>query len=149
MSEKDEKDPPSDADEKGENGKAAEALPKPADEAKAEKAEKAEPEAEAKPAEKPEPETEPKPAEKAEAAAAEEARPPKSHRLPERKAQAWGRPLARLDAAWTKWEIWLCAITIVLEILVLTLWVGLKGLSTAPDGNSKAGLVFRALFGAI
>jgi len=54
-----------------------------------------------------------------------------------------------LDAAWTKWEVWLCAVTILLEILVLTLWVGLRGLSTAADGSSKAGLVFRAGSGAI
>jgi hypothetical protein len=69
---------------------------------------------------------------------------------PERKAAAWGRPLARLDAAWTKWEVWLCAVTILLEILVLTLWVALRGLSTAAEGStSRAGLVFRALIGAI
>jgi hypothetical protein len=72
--------------------------------------------------------------------------PPKP---PERKAAAWGRPLARLDAAWTKWEVWLCAVTILLEVLTLTLWVALKGLSTAAVGSSKAGLVFRALTGAI
>lgn len=82
---------------------------------------------------------------------------PKSKRSPtveagppeERKAQAWGRPLVRFDAAWTKWEMWLCAVVVIAEILVLTLWVALKGLSTASDGSSKAGLVFRALTGAI
>ncbi|MFO0566078.1 MAG: hypothetical protein U0263_10480 [Polyangiaceae bacterium] len=68
---------------------------------------------------------------------------------PPRRAAAWGRPLVRMDAAWTKWEMWLCAVTVLLEVLVLSLWVALKGLSTAADGSSKAGLVFRALTGAL
>ena len=66
----------------------------------------------------------------------------------DRKAAAWGRPLARLDAAWTKWEGWLCAVVLLLEIVVLSLWVALKGLSTPVDSGSNAGIVFRALFGA-
>jgi hypothetical protein len=72
--------------------------------------------------------------------------PPKP---PERKAQAWGRPLARLDQAWTTWEVWLCVIAVLLEVFVLTMWVGLKGLSTEIDGSSKAGIVFRAITGAV
>lgn len=72
-----------------------------------------------------------------------------AEKIPERKAAAWGRPLVRLDAAWTKWEVWLCAVVIILETFVLALWVALRGLSTAADGSSKAGLVFRALVGAI
>ncbi|MCE7889938.1 MAG: TRAP transporter small permease subunit [Sorangiineae bacterium PRO1] len=47
-----------------------------------------------------------------------------------RKPAAWGLPLVRLDAGWTKWEIFLCTVVLVLEVLVLSLWVGLKGLST-------------------
>lgn len=65
----------------------------------------------------------------------------------ERKAAAWGRPLARLDATWTKFEARLCAVVLILQIFALTFWVALKGLST-PPGSSSAGLVFRALVGA-
>jgi hypothetical protein len=60
---------------------------------------------------------------------------------------AWGRPLVTADRKWTKFETWLCAIVIILEIFSLTLWVALKGLSTGPEG-AKAGIVFRAIFGA-
>lgn len=66
-----------------------------------------------------------------------------------RKPAAWGLPLVRLDAGWTKWEIFLCTVVLVLEVLVLSLWVGLKGLSTSADGASKAGVVFRMLTGAV
>jgi hypothetical protein len=73
--------------------------------------------------------------------------PPGGHRVPPDKAAAWGRPLARLDAKWTSFEAKLCAVVLILEILALTFWVTLKGLST-PPGASSAGTVFRALVGA-
>jgi hypothetical protein len=60
---------------------------------------------------------------------------------------AWGAPLARIDEKWTKFETWLCAVVLLLEVAALSLWVSLKGLSTPPDG-AKAGIVFRALLGA-
>ena len=63
------------------------------------------------------------------------------------KAAAWCRPLVRLDDAWTRWEGFLCASVLLLEVLVLSLWVGLKGLSTPPDAGS-AGYVFRVLTGS-
>ncbi len=74
--------------------------------------------------------------------------PPKSNPEPGPvKAAAWCRPLVRLDDAWTKWEGFLCASVLLLEVLVLSLWVGLKGLSTPPDAGS-AGYVFRVLTGS-
>jgi hypothetical protein len=73
--------------------------------------------------------------------------PAGGHRVPPQKAAAWGRPFARLDATWTKFEARLCAVVLILEILALTFWVVLKGLST-PPGASAAGTVFRALVGA-
>jgi hypothetical protein len=73
--------------------------------------------------------------------------PAGGHRVPPEKAAAWGRPLSRLDAGWTKFEARLCAVVLILEILALSLWVALKGLST-PPGASAAGTVFRALVGA-
>lgn len=71
-------------------------------------------------------------------------------RLPER---AWGRPLARVDAAWTKWEYGLATVVLLLELLALTLWVALRGLSTGWDPTAavpnKAGYVFRGVTGAV
>jgi Tripartite ATP-independent periplasmic transporters, DctQ component len=71
--------------------------------------------------------------------------PAGGERLP---GAAWGRPFARLDKAWTKFEAWLCAIVLVLEVLSLSLWVALKGMSAAPGNGNYAGIVFRALAGA-
>ena len=71
--------------------------------------------------------------------------PPAEHT--ERKPAAWGRPLARLDAVWTRFEMRLCAVVLLLEILALTMWVALKGMSSPPDAGN-AGVVFRALTGA-
>lgn len=99
------------------------------------------------------PEAEPAPGEHSEDAEAKPAAPPRpevhAEKPPERPGAAWGLPFVRADAAWTKWEMWLCAVVVLLEILVLSAWVGLKGLSTAAEGSSKAGLVFRALSGAL
>jgi len=67
----------------------------------------------------------------------------------DRKAAAWGRPFARLDAAWTRFESLLCAGVLIAEILALCLWIALKGLSTPTDEGNAAGLVFRSVLGAV
>src|SRR5690606_7939417 len=67
----------------------------------------------------------------------------------DRKAAAWGRPFARLDAAWTRFESLLCVGVLIAEILALCLWIALKGLSTPTDAGNAAGLVFRSVLGAI
>jgi hypothetical protein len=77
------------------------------------------------------------------------AEPAGGHRVPDRKAAAWGRPFARLDAGWTKFEARLCAVVLLLEVFALSLWVALKGLSTASGTGNSAGLVFRAIIGAL
>jgi hypothetical protein len=60
-----------------------------------------------------------------------------------------GSPLQRLDAAWQRMEARLCAAVLVAEILSLTLWVSLKGLSAGyAPGGSAAGLVYRAILTA-
>jgi TRAP-type C4-dicarboxylate transport system permease small subunit len=60
-----------------------------------------------------------------------------------------GSPLQRLDAAWQRLEARLCAGVLVAEILSLTLWVSLKGLSAATTpGGSASGLVYRAILTA-
>jgi TRAP-type C4-dicarboxylate transport system permease small subunit len=54
--------------------------------------------------------------------------------------------LQRLDAAWQRIEAKLCAGVLVAEIVSLTLWISLKGLSadTVP-GASVSGLVYRSI----
>jgi TRAP-type mannitol/chloroaromatic compound transport system permease small subunit len=54
--------------------------------------------------------------------------------------------LQRLDAAWQRMEAALCAAVLVAEILALTLWIALKGLSAGyTAGGSASGLVLRAI----
>ncbi|MGD0525417.1 MAG: TRAP transporter small permease subunit [Polyangiaceae bacterium] len=55
-------------------------------------------------------------------------------------------PLERLDAAWQRIESRLCAAVLVAEIVSLTLWISLKGLSSDYlPGGSSAGLVYRCM----
>jgi hypothetical protein len=75
--------------------------------------------------------------------------PAGGHREPAQVGAAWGRPFARVDAVWVRFEARLCAVVLILEILALSLWVGLKGLSDPADSGSNAGIVFRALTGAL
>jgi hypothetical protein len=77
------------------------------------------------------------------------AQPPGGAASPEREPAAWGNPLAKFDSGWTGIEAWLAVVVLALEIFALTLWVFLKGMSTAPESESPAGLVFRAIFGAV
>lgn len=74
---------------------------------------------------------------------------PLAHTSPKRTPARWGDPLMRIDVAWTRFETWLAVGVLLLEILALSLWVMLKGLSTPAESESAAGLVFRALIGAI
>ncbi|MCA9631321.1 MAG: TRAP transporter small permease subunit, partial [Myxococcales bacterium] len=67
----------------------------------------------------------------------------------ESKPAAWGRPLMRLDQFWTRFEMRLCAVVLGLEVFSLSLWVVLKGMSARPDSGSNAGIVFRAVIGAV
>ena len=66
-----------------------------------------------------------------------------------RNPAAWGAPLARLDAIWTKFETWLCVGVLVLEVASLSLWVALKGMSTRVESETPAGLIFRAVVGSV
>ncbi len=85
----------------------------------------------------------------AQATEADDTGPTKPSDGDESKAAAWGRPLARLDSAWTNFETRLCVVVLVLEILSLSLWVALKGMSARPDSGSNIGIVFRGLVGMI
>jgi TRAP-type C4-dicarboxylate transport system permease small subunit len=58
-------------------------------------------------------------------------------------------PLQRLDAAWQRIEARLCAGVLVAEIVSLTLWISLKGLSSDYlPGGSASGLVYRCILTA-
>ena len=65
-----------------------------------------------------------------------------------RPPQAWGAPLLKFDHLWTRFETGLAAVVLALEILALSLWVVLKGMSTPAESESVAGVVFRAIIGA-
>jgi TRAP-type C4-dicarboxylate transport system permease small subunit len=55
-------------------------------------------------------------------------------------------PLQRLDAAWQRLEARMCAAVLVAEIVSLTLWISLKGLSADYlPGGSSSGLVYRCI----
>ncbi len=69
--------------------------------------------------------------------------------LAELPRHAWGRPLVRLDKAWTKLEMQLCAAVLMGEIFALCLWISMKGMSAEYGGGDRSGLVFRALIGAV
>jgi TRAP-type C4-dicarboxylate transport system permease small subunit len=69
--------------------------------------------------------------------------------LPDLPRHAWGLPLVRLDKAWTKLEMRLCAAVLMGEIFALCLWISMKGLSAEYGGGDRSGLVFRALVGAV
>lgn len=79
----------------------------------------------------------------------DEQQPPIEVKGPERHPAAWGNPVFRLDVLWTRFETWLAAVVLALEIFALSLWVVLKGMSTPADSESAAGLVFRAIIGAL
>jgi C4-dicarboxylate transporter DctM subunit len=58
---------------------------------------------------------------------------------------SWGTALARFDAGWRRVESWLCVGVLAAEILSLTLWVVLKGLSTESAYGDRSGLACRGL----
>src|ERR1051326_6387106 len=67
---------------------------------------------------------------------------------PPLKRARWADPIMKADLVWTRFETWLAVLALSLEILSMSLWVFLKGMSTPPGGESPAGIGFRALFGA-
>jgi TRAP-type C4-dicarboxylate transport system permease small subunit len=74
---------------------------------------------------------------------------PKAHAEPPRKGARWAAPIFHFDVVWTRFETWLAVVALSLEILSMSLWVFLKGFSTPSEGESHAGVVFRAVVGAI
>jgi TRAP-type C4-dicarboxylate transport system permease small subunit len=64
------------------------------------------------------------------------------------KGAKWADPIMAADIVWTRFETWLVVLVLALEILSMSLWVFLKGFSTPSEGDSQAGIVFRAVVGA-
>jgi TRAP-type C4-dicarboxylate transport system permease small subunit len=64
---------------------------------------------------------------------------------------AWAKPLVAFDAWWTKWEARLVLAVLGAEIVALSVWVLLKGLSSEwrPGGADASGLVWRGAIGAV
>jgi len=61
---------------------------------------------------------------------------------------AWAKPLVKFEHAWTWLEVRLMFTGTILLILLLVLMVALNGLNQPVETQAKAGIVFRALFGA-
>jgi len=60
-------------------------------------------------------------------------------------ARAWAARLERVDALWQRIEAVLCTAVLAAEILSLTLWVSLRGLSTDyVRGANASGLIYRS-----
>lgn len=66
-----------------------------------------------------------------------------------RKGKAWGEPVARFEAAWTKLETRLITWVLVAQLLSMVAWVLLSGLSSPLQAGNAAGLVMRAVIGAV
>lgn len=64
---------------------------------------------------------------------------------PEKKA--WGKPLDRLDRAWTKLEARLCAAVLCTMIFTLVFWIALKAMSST--GRDGYGQLFRSMVTAL
>jgi len=60
----------------------------------------------------------------------------------------FGAWLSRVDERWTRLEAVLCAGVLALEVGAFSFWIALKGISMG-SGASRAGLAFRATFGAV
>jgi len=61
-------------------------------------------------------------------------------------AEGWAARLERIDAAWQRIEALLCTAVVAAEIVSLTLWVSLRGLSTDyVDRANSSGLVYRSI----
>jgi hypothetical protein len=108
----------------------------------AEEDDKPKPDDDEKPAEakKEEPKKEP-PKEKEEAKAKSTPPPPAEPDDPDKKA--WGKPLDRLDRAWTKLEARLCAAVLLTMIFTLVGWIALKAMSST--GRDGYGQLFRSM----
>jgi TRAP-type C4-dicarboxylate transport system permease small subunit len=62
---------------------------------------------------------------------------------------AWGNPFARIERAWTWFEVRLLIVVVLSLLFAMVAWVALGGMSQPVESQSKAGLAFRAFIGAL
>jgi tripartite ATP-independent transporter DctM subunit len=62
---------------------------------------------------------------------------------------SWADGITRFEAGWQRVESWLCIAVLAAEILSLTLWVVLKGLSTESVYGDRSGLACRSLLSMV
>lgn len=60
----------------------------------------------------------------------------------------WGAGVHQFSEVWTRFEVRLCAVVVVAEILALCAWVVLSGLAAPAGADSPAGMIIRAALGA-
>ena len=111
---------------------------------------------EAKPEEKKESAAAAEPAPKDEPAAKDEPAPgdapPEPVPVPSHKpvaGAAWGEPVARFERRWTWLETRLITFVLVWQLASMVLWVFLGGLASPLSAGNPAGMVFRAVTGAV
>jgi hypothetical protein len=66
---------------------------------------------------------------------------------PEREQAEWGKPLVRLERAWTRFEAWLLFVVLVFLLASLVFWVALSGMASPIATGNAAGTVFRGIVG--
>jgi TRAP-type C4-dicarboxylate transport system permease small subunit len=67
---------------------------------------------------------------------------------PALKRAAWGAPIVKFEAAWTRLETRLITWVLVAQLLSMVAWVVLSGLSSPVQSGNASGLVLRAVIGA-
>lgn len=73
----------------------------------------------------------------------------KTEEAPARKGAAWGEPIARFEAAWTRLDTRLITWVLVAQLLSMVAWVVLSGLSSPVQSGNASGTVIRAVIGAV
>ena len=68
---------------------------------------------------------------------------------PKQAPAAWGNVFARVERAWTWFEVRLLIVVVLSLLFAMVAWVALGGMSQPIESQSNAGLAFRAFFGAL
>jgi hypothetical protein len=95
------------------------------------------------------PETAAKPDEGEAEAAGGGAMKPASGEPKKEEGASWARPLVRMERAWSWVESRLLFVLLLLLVTSLVFWISLRGLASPVESDNSAGLVFRAVVGAV